>query len=393
MNALVRLVYIASGAIAAAAIYSCGGSDGEAWFAPPRISDLGAAPVEMSWAEFNGDKQLDLLFRTSDSVFIALGTGDGTLQRPTAVVVQASPRYAASGDLNADSVLDLVVIDCSSGDCLNSASLVTIFGNGDGTFRAAAIGASLSDVVGMAVGDLNGDGCADVVVGRSNRVASALLGKCDGTFREPIDWGIGPFGFAVSAAGLKIADMDIDGKADLVAAWSLSSMLPGGIYVQRGMGDGSPGEAIGLAVGIDTSRFVIADFDRDGIPDLEAAGIRFRGPYPPTIWLGNGDGSFGAGKTVPCSSDQPTFSCGRVYGFFDGDDIVDVAEIPYIDGSYIELWVALGKGDGTFQDPRNTGLEQQVDERLDQAVDVNGDGATDLVFATPRGIAVWLNNR
>jgi hypothetical protein len=356
--------------------------------------------VRFDFGDFNGDKRPDLLVQVSGTLFVALNNGDGTFRRLTSVVTQESPSFAASGDLNADGVLDLVVIACPGSDCANAASLSTHLGRGDGTFDPAVVSALSSDVVGMGVGDLSGDGCADMVIGRSDSSVYAFLGNCAGTFGEPIAWHdpASELGW-ITAAGFQIIDMNVDGKADIAEARNHSlGWGVGGIDVLLGAGDGSLGELVRPLRGFDPTYFVSADFNRDGIPDLVSQGSRFRGFYPPTIWLGLGDGSFEAGRFVPCPAIGST-GCNYAVGDVDGDLLADfvvtkpiVTEVSTRSGT--QLWIALNKGDGTFADPLNTGLVLGADEWLmGRTVDVNGDGKADIVSSTLTGVSVRLNVR
>ncbi len=404
MKTLIQLLSVFS-LLAAGMIASCGDTASEAWFGFPRTTDLDlgvASPssVRFDFGDFNGDKRPDLLVQGSGTLFVAINNGDGTFRRLTSVVTQESPSFAASGDLNADGVLDLVVITCPGSDCANSASLSTHLGKGDGTFEPAVVSALSSDVVGMGVGDLNGDGCADMVIGRSDTSVFAFLGNCAGTFGEPIAWRepTSVLGL-ITAAGFQIIDMNADVRADIVEArdhylgWGV-----GGIAVLLGAGDGSLGEVVRALGGFDTTSFVSADFNRDGIPDLVSQGSRFRGFFPSTIWLGLGDGSFDAGRLIPCPAISGTACNYYTVGDVDGDLLADFV-VPTIvtevsTGPGRPLWVALNKGDGAFADPLNTGLVLGADEWLmGRTVDVNGDGKADLVSSTLTGVSVRLNVR
>jgi len=157
----------------------------------------------------------------------------------------------AVADVNGDGKPDLVVANnCTSGDfgigCTDpSGTAGVLLGNGDGTFQAAVTyGAGGSDASSVAVADVNGDGKPDLLVGECADtncygLVGVLLGNGDGTFQAAVTYGsVGTF--AYSAA---VADVNGDGKPDLLVANVCSGNCffnPGGLVaVLLGNGDGT----------------------------------------------------------------------------------------------------------------------------------------------------------
>lgn len=113
---------------------------------------------------------------------------------------------------------------------------------------------------------------------------------------------------------------------------------------------------------------IVGDYNRDGKADIAVAGFT-AGTY---IYLGNGDGTFQAPITAQgCQVNTPQ---SIAQGDFNGDGILDLVTTD-ADGS--SFCVALGKGDGTFNEA--VGYNGTRFGEVIAVGDFNGDGKLDLV--------------
>jgi hypothetical protein len=202
-------------------------------------------------ADVNGDGKPDIVVAnycvsgcadgTNSTVGILLGNGDGTFE-PVVIIYSggyASPSVAVA-DVNGDGKPDIAVSDqCTSGNlnsgCIDPEGVVSVLlGNGDGSFQAAVTyGTGGASAYSMAVADVNEDGKPDLVVANgcadsgcsNNGVVGVLLGNGDGTFQAAVTYDSGGR-YALSVA---VADVNRDGKPDIVVAndWVSTNNLSG----------------------------------------------------------------------------------------------------------------------------------------------------------------------
>jgi hypothetical protein len=165
-------------------------------------------------------------------VSVLLGHGDGTFNAP--VTYHASGKHAKPievADVNGDGKLDLLVGACLGSSNCASGSVAVLLGNGDGTFQSAVgyqVGGG-SSAIALALADLNGDGKLDVVAlscaqGQTKCSSTpeifVLLGNGNGTFSLPAPRFYVAGNYYGGVGGLAAADFNSDGKPDVAGTTS-----------------------------------------------------------------------------------------------------------------------------------------------------------------------------
>ncbi len=372
----------------------------------PLFSSGGFSANSVAVADVNGDGKPDLLvanFCTATlcggdgTVGVLLGNGDGTFQ--PAVTYDSGGQNAVSiavADVNSDGKPDAVVTDnCVTSTC-DAGAVGVLLGNGDGTFQAAVNytsgGLSPSSVV---VGDVNGDGKPDLLVGNiymgngnySRGSVGLLLGNGDGTFLGPVSFDSG----GEYAYGVAVGDINGDGKLDLFVAnfCADSTCASGGVAVFLGKGDGSfqPVVTYGSG-GLDSYSVAVGDVNEDGKPDLLVANYYSAdGNYYSNgtvgVLLGNGDGTFQAAVSYGSGGSGPvSLAVGDVNG--DGKpDLLVANQCSNRNNSNSctgLLTVLLGSGDGKFQAAVSYASGGASPSSIVLA-DINGDEKPDVLIS------------
>ena len=192
-----------------------------------------ASGVPFVIADFIGDGRKSIL--TADGLYFA-GAGNGSfaapVQRLSGTTFPLPSNTLAVGDFKGAGKLDVVLL---SGLTSTTGRFVSVFlGRGDGSFSAGPIYSTVLRASELAVTDIDGDGIADLWVGKADSGAYSaggetgtvmhfMLGKGDGTFTgAPVIESRGSAG----TPSFAVADFNGDGKPDLVSRPRLSSTDP-----------------------------------------------------------------------------------------------------------------------------------------------------------------------
>lgn len=223
--------------------------------------------------DFNGDGHLDLVTNNSGSLAqIFFGKGDGTFSDP----VFASSTFnfipfqgAVVADINGDGRADLIAPNNS----YPTGDVWVMLSNGDGSFSAQSI-ATFNSALSVAAGDVNGDNKLDLVVSIAGGV-QIFLGKGDGTFNQVVSAPAAPStGNGTFSPGQAVfGDFDGDGKRDFVVTNNLSTYY---LTIYYGNGDGTFSAPSTIATGVSPTGLFLNlaahDLNGDGLDDLLYSG-------------------------------------------------------------------------------------------------------------------------
>lgn len=350
---------------------ACGGS-GSGGSGPPDAAfqafadvalQVGATPSASATGDLDGDGRLDLIVANSgtNNVSVALGTAGG-FSAATSFAAGGSVEDVAVADVNGDGNLDVLATINNGG----VGSLIVLTGDGTGSLFAGgtlALPAS-AEAGALVAGRFNNDAWVDVaVVGPNDDILAVALGSAIGFSAfttTPL---------VVGFAGQDIVAFDADADGDLDLGISSATQGTVQLLLGNGMGAFAPGASVLVDVGADLAAMATLDVNRDGDLDLVVVN---RTAGTAVLLIGNGTGTFALGTSLASGADARAVAVGD----FNLDGRTDLAVALGASG---DVAVHFANGSGTFASPLFVDGGANTIVALSTS-DVTLDGSLDLIL-------------
>ena len=222
--------------------------------------------------DFNGDGRIDLAVATTAGFDVLLQQADGSLAAPQSYSVGCYTAFdqsiLAAGDFNGDGRTDLAVTGCNH-------QVILYLQGSDGLMHAGTSVAIPASIAGpSAVADLNGDGVVDLAIAfTTGNPGNIVIIPGDRTLGLGTPYSMSENFLAAFNGGpvLAVGDINGDGRADLVFSVDDNNGNRGiHTYLQQADGTLKPGPS--LTTSLVTTAIFIADLNGDGLQDIALAG-------------------------------------------------------------------------------------------------------------------------
>lgn len=346
--------------------------------------DAEAHALDVALADVNGDGHLDAILAVENlpnRLYLNDGTGKFIWKKGVFSEKSHDTEHVRIGDFDKDGYLDVIFV---AEDDQNHEFYL---GNGDGTFRNVSERLpAKSEANGLAIGDVNGDGLLDIIVGNTGPTPQSFLWLNDpkkpGHFIDYTKEGLPALRWETQSA--KLVDLNGDGILDLVVGNEVS---PNRLFFNDGKGHFTEqSERLELKVPLHTREVLTFDANGDQHPDilflnLTSNGGKFEKDPTARLLINDGKGNFKdeTAKRIP-KQEYSTYA-GAVIDFnHDGHPDLIFSAIKTPPFQAMQVQALQNDGKGNFKSVTSEVIpESTVGRSWGIAVgDVNGDGIPDL---------------
>jgi fibronectin type 3 domain-containing protein len=358
-------------------------------FQPYQAIAVGSWPEAVAIGDVSGDHRNDVVLTTSYNfdpiadfrLWVFLQNADGTLAAPVSYATAASysnrPLSVAVGDITGDGRADVVV---------------GIDGVGVQVFPQLATGGlgspalfSTPDSNKIRLGDLDGNGLLDVAgVGWGTNTASVLLNDGHGGLAAAVPYPVPHAGYE----DLEVADVTGDGRADLVVMSGQSYSVPNvSVLPQLAGGGFGPVSSYVVAANTNTQGIGVGDLTGDGRNDVAASYGGNRPAAAVAVLAQTGSGSLAAPVSYPSYDIPEPIEVADL-------DLDGRADLVVLHGGWYRLGVYRQQSGGTLgaEELYPIPYASHYNPHGLAVGDVNGDGSPDVVLADYNNGLVVLRN-
>lgn len=314
-------------------------------FAMPARFGVGRGPANLVAADLNGDGRPDLVVANATDQTVTVRLADparpGSFQPALTLATPGrTPLDVAVGDLDGDGTADLAV-------AAGGANSVLVFHQGVGTtttFLAPVAQAIGGEPQAVTVADLDGNGLADLAAATTGNTVSVRLQTAAGVLAPAVDHATG-----IQPIAIRAADLDGDGRLDLLTANHGAALSPGtqGLSLLRQVAPGSFGAPTHFTTAYRSAALAVGDLNGDGRPDVAVANAGLPGdPGSVSVFLQD---AASAGALLAPETYRGTWGpMGVAFGDMDGDGLPDLV---LADGDIV-VRLNLAAAPGTFGPPQ-----------------------------------------
>jgi hypothetical protein len=321
--------------------------------------------AQVADADGDGARDVVLTSAQADVISVLFGDGDGGLLPVLETPLVQAGEFAL-GDVDADGVLDLVVI-CPPGVSPGPPpDVVVCGGDGAGGFAPIAV-VPVEEASGLQLAELNGDARPDIVVGTDFSDVLVLLS--DGhAWQPPVTLASVLGTGALQGGKVLLVDMNEDGQRD----WLFADSGPDDVTLLLSDGAGGYAEPVRYGLGTGASAIVPLDLNADGDLDLLFPGVATNSGTVLSMLLGRGEGVLA--PHYPAMNGVVDL----VLQDLDGDALADLVVV-----GFQAVVVLRGTEGGGFHEAV---VFQEQESPVAAAVgDVNEDGLMDLLVSRNQG--------